>query len=78
MEVKNYLFLILLAVAGGVFARSASRLLQYLSFAKPEIRWDNIPARIRQTLLVGFAQTKILRDKVAGPIHAGIFWGSLS
>ncbi|MFN9302006.1 MAG: (Fe-S)-binding protein [Candidatus Kapaibacterium sp.] len=77
MEVKNYLFLMLMAIAGGVFARSAARLLQYLSFAKPEIRWDNIPARIKQTLLVGFAQTKILRDKVAGPIHAGIFWGFL-
>jgi len=77
MEMKNFIFLIILVIAGGVFARSARRLIQYLGFAKPEIRWDNIPARIRQTLLVGFAQTKILRDKVAGPIHAGIFWGFL-
>lgn len=77
MELKNYLFLIVLATAAGLFTRSALRLIQYLGFAKSDKRWDKIPSRISQTLSVGFAQTKILRDKVAGPIHAGIFWGFL-
>ncbi|MBL7999911.1 MAG: (Fe-S)-binding protein, partial [Candidatus Kapabacteria bacterium] len=77
METKNYLFLVVLFAALGVFAMSALRLISYLGFAKPDMRWDRIPERLKQTLLVGFAQTKILRDKVAGPLHAGIFWGFL-
>lgn len=44
---------------------------------KPDNRLDNIPERVRNLLVVGFGQSKILRDKVAGPVHAGIFWGFL-
>ena len=77
METKSTLFLIVLTIAGGVFAKNAGRLVRYLSFGKSDNRIDSLFARIKQTLLVGFAQTKILRDKVAGPIHAGIFWGFL-
>lgn len=75
MHIKNYIFLLVLAIAGGIFAKNARRLISYLQLAKPDIRWDRIPERLMQTFLVGFAQTKILRDKTAGPIHAGIFWG---
>lgn len=75
METKNAIFLLVLGVAVGIMARSVMRLLQYLSFAQPDMRWDRIPERIRQTIVVGIAQKKILRDKAAGPIHAGIFWG---
>lgn len=77
MEIKSTLFLFVLAIAVGVFIKNAGRLVRYLSFGKSENRVDSLFARIHQTLLVGFAQTKILRDKVAGPIHAGIFWGFL-
>lgn len=77
METKSTLFLFVLAIAVGVFIKNAGRLVRYLSFGKSENRVDSLFARIHQTLLVGFAQTKILRDKVAGPIHAGIFWGFL-
>lgn len=75
METKNYLFILILGAALGVFARSMSRMIGYLQFAKPDVRWDNLGARIKNTLVVGIFQKKILRDKVAGPIHAGIFWG---
>ncbi len=77
MHIENYIFLIVLAIAGGFMANSVRRLLAYMSFAKPTNRFDNIGTRIKQLFLVGFAQTKILRDKKAGPIHAGIFWGFL-
>ncbi|MFM8177568.1 MAG: Fe-S oxidoreductase, partial [Candidatus Kapaibacterium sp.] len=75
METSNYIFLVVLAVAAGIMARSVSRLVSILAFAKPDNRFDDIGARIRQTVSVALLQKKILRDKNAGPIHAGIFWG---
>lgn len=77
MHLENYIFLLVLAVAGGFMARSVARLISYMKFTRPENRLNYIEARLKQTLLVGFAQTKILRDKIAGPVHAGIFWGFL-
>ncbi len=77
MDTKSILFIITLLIAGGFFANNVKRLIGYLRYGKPDNRTDKLFARIKQTLLVGFAQTKILRDKVAGPIHAGIFWGFL-
>jgi Fe-S oxidoreductase len=77
MTTHSIAFVALLLAAGGVFAVSARRLISWLAVAKPEVRWDRIPERLMNTLVVGFGQSKILRDKVAGPIHAGIFWGFL-
>jgi len=75
METKNYIFVLILGIAVALFSRSMMRLISYLSFAQFEVRWDNIVERLKNTFWVGFAQKKILRDKTAGPIHAGIFWG---
>lgn len=77
MELKNIIFIIVLSLAAGLFARNARRLLAWLRVGRAENRLDRIGDRIRTTLVVGFGQSKILRDKVAGPIHAGIFWGFL-
>lgn len=72
---KNIIFIIIFLAAFGFFTKNALRLISYLKLAKPDNRFGDIGSRIKQTLLVAFAQTKILRDKQAGPIHAGIFWG---
>jgi Fe-S oxidoreductase len=77
MEMKNIVFVIILAAAFGIFSRSAMRLIAWLNVGKPDNRFDRIGERIKTTLVVGIGQSKILRDKVAGPIHAGIFWGFL-
>jgi len=45
--------------------------------AKPENRWDMVSERIKHMLRVAFGQSKILRDRSAGLIHAIIFWGFL-
>ena len=74
---KNIIFIVIFLAALAFFIKNVSKLISYLKLAKPDDRLDNIPARIKQTLLIAFAQTKILRDKEAGPIHAGIFWGFL-
>ncbi len=63
--------------AMGIFAYNVSRLLQFLWLARPEPRWDQLPRRIWQTLLVALAQQRLLRDRTAGLLHAAIFWGFL-
>lgn len=77
MELQNIIFILVLAGALAFFTKSALRLIGYLRLAKPADRFGNITERISTTLVVGFGQSKILRDKSAGPIHAAIFWGFL-
>jgi Fe-S oxidoreductase len=77
MGVANIVFLIVLAAAAVVFGRRAMQLVSYLRVARPDDRLTHMGDRVMQTLTVGFGQSKILRDKVAGPIHASIFWGFL-
>ncbi|MCX7936714.1 MAG: (Fe-S)-binding protein [Chlorobi bacterium] len=77
MTTKNFIFWLVFIAAVAVFARSAWKLWQYLRFAQPDNRFDNIPARLRQMLTIGLFQTKILRDRGAGIIHVSIFWGFL-
>ncbi len=74
---KNIIFVAILIAAFVYFTKNVLTLISYLKLAKPDNRFGNIAERITQTLIVAFAQTKILRDKKAGPIHAGIFWGFL-
>jgi Fe-S oxidoreductase len=75
MTLKNYIFILLFAGALALFTYNVIRLIKYLKLAKPENRFDNIPERIKNTLKIALAQTKILRDPVAGPVHVIIFWG---
>ncbi|MDZ4745366.1 MAG: heterodisulfide reductase-related iron-sulfur binding cluster [bacterium] len=77
MQLENLVFLGVLLTSLTVFGISAFRLISWLRVARPEVRWDRIPERLVTTLVVGFGQSKILRDKTAGPIHAAIFWGFL-
>jgi Fe-S oxidoreductase/nitrate reductase gamma subunit len=75
--IKNILFIIVFIAAFLFFAKNVLKLISYLKLAKPDNRFGNIPQRISQTLIIAIGQSKILRDKKAGPIHAGIFWGFL-
>lgn len=77
--IKNIIFVVIFLAAFALLIINALKLISYLKKAKPEKnnRLDNIPQRIIQTLTVAIFQKKILRDKSAGPIHAGIFWGFL-
>ncbi len=75
--IKNVAFLIIFIGAGIFFATNVKRLIDWLKIGKDDNRFDNVGERIKQTLIVAIGQKKILRDKKAGPIHAGIFWGFL-
>lgn len=74
---QNIIFYIVFIAAFSFFTYNVMRLISYLKLAEPTNRLDKLGKRITQTLLVAFAQSKILRDKKAGPIHAFIFWGFL-
>ena len=74
---ENIIFILVFIAALSFFAVNVNKLIEYLKLAKPDNRFDSVYQRIIQTLVVAIGQTKILRDKKAGPIHAGIFWGFL-
>lgn len=69
------LFVIVAALAVGLFSYNAQRLVGYLRVGQPTDRTDHIATRIRNVLGIGIAQSKILRDPVAGAMHATVFWG---
>lgn len=74
---KNIIFLVVFFGAAAFFTKNVLKLVSYLKLGKPDNRFDRIGERMMQTLVVAIAQKKILRDKQAGPLHAGIFWGFL-
>ncbi len=75
MTAESAVFLFVLAVAGGFFALNVQRLVRYMRIGYDENRSDRPWQRLRNVLTVGIAQTKMLRDPVAGAMHATIFWG---
>ena len=77
MTTLNFVFAAVLLVAAGFFSVSVQRLWRYLQFGKgaETSRINEMPTRVKNLLLIGFAQSKILRDPLAGPLHAGVFWG---
>jgi Fe-S oxidoreductase len=77
MTTSQGLFAICLATGAAFFAYNAQRLVRYLRIGRPESRLDDLPRRVWNLLTIGFAQTKIFRDPVAGPLHALVFWGFL-
>ena len=75
MAMSNVVFLFILVLAAAVFSFSAQRLVRFLRLGHREDRLDAIPRRAWNLLRIGIAQSKILRDPVAGPMHALVFWG---
>ncbi len=72
---KNIAFLFVLLAASCYFAFSVRRLIRHLKLGQPENRFDHPWERIKKTLIVAIAQSKILREPLAGIMHALIFWG---
>jgi Fe-S oxidoreductase len=75
MTTQSAVFLFVLVLGAGFFALNVQRLVSYLRVGHAEGRSDHPLVRIRNVLEIGIAQKKILRDPVAGPMHALIFWG---
>src|SRR5919197_2440506 len=75
MSTGNVVFIFLLVVAAGFFSYNVQRLVSYLRLGRAENRFDHPPQRLKNALTIAILQRKILRDPVAGPMHALIFWG---
>jgi len=75
MRIENAIFLVVLLLAAGFFSYNVQRLLSYLRIARPEDRGGDPLVRLRNVVSVALLQKKILRDPIAGPMHALIFWG---
>jgi Fe-S oxidoreductase len=79
MTAANLVFAALLLGAAGFFSFNAQRLARYLQYGKgaESSRVSDVPRRLWNLLAIGIGQSKILRDPLAGPLHAGVFWGFL-
>ncbi|HEY0929380.1 MAG TPA: (Fe-S)-binding protein [Gemmatimonas sp.] len=75
MTLSNLVFAVILTGGFWMFAQQAQRLVRWLKLAKPEDRTDHPDIRTKNFLLIGLAQTKILRDPFGGLMHALVFWG---
>jgi len=76
MELKNIIFSIIFLTTFGFFAFSVNNLIKYLKVAKKkDDRFDNYPLRLKRVWNIAFAQTKLLREPMAGILHLFIFWG---
>ncbi|MGB9665062.1 MAG: (Fe-S)-binding protein [Ignavibacteria bacterium] len=72
---KALIFSIVLIIAFVIFFSSLRKLYKSLKFGKPENRFDRVSERLKNVLIVAIAQSKLLREPVAGLMHAFIFWG---
>ena len=77
MTIKNILFLFVLIAAFTFFAMSVRRIIRHLRLGQAEDRFDRPWERVKRTLVIAIAQSKILREPLAGIMHALIFWGFL-
>lgn len=76
MSPANITFLVILVLATGFFAYNIQRLVRYMvTVGRPDDRSDNLAIRFRNLVWIGLFQSKILRDPLAGAMHALVFWG---
>jgi Fe-S oxidoreductase/nitrate reductase gamma subunit len=75
MQTKNLIFIVVFLGFMSAFAFTLKKILGYLQLGKPENRFDRFDRRVGNVLDIAIGQTKIFRDRIAGPVHAGIFWG---
>lgn len=74
---KHIIFTIVFLAATAGILWNVRRLYRYLTVGKPENRFDNPWQRVRNVLVIAIGQSKMMRDPVAGAVHAAIFWGFL-
>jgi len=70
-------FIIILAVAVGLFARAIRQRYLILRLGRPEDRFDQIGERVKSLLVYVLGQKKVLDEAYPGLLHVLIFWGFL-
>ena len=75
MDAKNIIFIIVFFSAFGLFFYNLRKIVRYILLGQKENRFDKPAERIKNVLKIAFAQSKLLREPVAGLVHFFIFWG---
>ena len=75
MSTSNIVFILFVAAATGFFALNVQRLVGYMRIGLAADRTDRPLSRLGNVLGIAIGQSKILREPVAGVMHALIFWG---
>jgi Fe-S oxidoreductase/nitrate reductase gamma subunit len=61
--------------AAAFFALAMARHLRVFAVVRPSRPFANLPVRLIGLVQYAFVQTKMFKDRRAGLMHAGIFWG---
>lgn len=77
MGLKQILFIIALGLTLGVFSYSMNRIIRFFKLTRSGFPIRDIGRRMQITWTVAIAQSKIMRNAVAGFFHAMVFWGFL-
>ena len=77
MLARALLLVLLLLLAGGLFARRARLLYRLARMGRPAQRPPDIPRRVGREVVVVLGQRKLLQRLLPGLMHAFIFWGFL-
>jgi heterodisulfide reductase subunit C len=72
---KQLLFSVALLITILVFAWSVSKIIAKFRLTKKAYPVKNIGQRIWLTIINGFFQDRIFRNRIAGVMHALVFWG---
>ena len=75
--VQPFLLGLFTVIALGFFSAALWPKLRQMLQAKPESRFDHPLNRIWNTVRIAFLQTKLLKNRTSGWMHALIFWGFL-
>ncbi len=74
--INQITFILLFCLSIAVFSFSIYRLYRFYLLTKP-VPYHNWNSRIATLLKVGFGQSKLFRLRIAGLLHALLFWGFL-
>lgn len=71
----NILFAILLIIGIGFFVKNVKKIVRNIKLGKAAYRSDNSSQRWKNTLLVAFGQSKMIKRPVAGILHFIVYAG---
>ncbi len=74
---RTIIFSIILVTAFSFLIYNLVRMFGYLKIGQKDNRIDQPLKRLKNVLLIGIGQSKLLREPLAGLMHAFIFWGFL-
>jgi heterodisulfide reductase subunit C len=72
---EQLIFIILLVVTLAVFAWSATRIIRLIRLTRPAYPVKDLGKRFRLMIVNAIFQDRIFRNRLAGFMHAMVFWG---